>query len=394
MFISLCFLVITIFVFRNAVSEDTAIEAQVEQENEIKYWKEIPEIERNRTQIGKENACIYMLVRNSELHEALDSIRQIEDRFNRRYRYPWVFLNDDYFTEEFKKHTSGMVSGIAEYGHIDPEVWNVPKHIDMDLYEERLRYMEEINVIYGGSRSYHNMCRYNSGNFFWHPLMLKYRYYWRVEPSIKFYCDQRYDPFEFMRLNDKLYGFVITIVEYKDTVPTLYKTVKEFLEKRPDLLHPDNGLIFATDMEPTFSWVDEKFVREFSLDGYNMCHFWSNFEIGDMTFFRSEAYSAFFNHLEESGGFYYERWGDAPVHTFGVLSMMNASQIHHFSDMGYYHPPFWRCPHDKDSFESGRCLCPEADDNVDFAKYSCLAKWLRHFAKDMLFEMAPQSLFV
>ena len=33
---------------------------------------------------------------------------------------------------------------------------------------------------------------------------------------------------------------------------------------------------------------------------------WSNFEIADMNFWRSEAYTKFFDHLDASGGFYYE----------------------------------------------------------------------------------------
>jgi hypothetical protein len=33
---------------------------------------------------------------------------------------------------------------------------------------------------------------------------------------------------------------------------------------------------------------------------------WSNFEIADMEFWRSDAYSAYFDHLDSKGGFYYE----------------------------------------------------------------------------------------
>jgi hypothetical protein len=33
---------------------------------------------------------------------------------------------------------------------------------------------------------------------------------------------------------------------------------------------------------------------------------WSNFEIGDLDFWRGEAYSKFFEYLDEQGGFYYE----------------------------------------------------------------------------------------
>lgn len=74
---------------------------------------------------------------------------------------------------------------------------------------------------------------------------------------------------------------------------------------------------------------------------------WSNFEIGDLDFWRGEAYSKFFDFLDERGGFYYEvsiriwsstgissnstllwkRWGDAPVHSIGVSLFAKKEQI-------------------------------------------------------------------
>lgn len=33
---------------------------------------------------------------------------------------------------------------------------------------------------------------------------------------------------------------------------------------------------------------------------------YNNFEISDLDFWRSEAYTAYFDHLDRSGGFYYE----------------------------------------------------------------------------------------
>ncbi|KAF8003899.1 hypothetical protein HF325_001347 [Metschnikowia pulcherrima] len=50
--------------------------------------------QRDRRQVGRENATLVMLVRNLELAGALQSMRSLEDRFNRHYKYPWVFLND------------------------------------------------------------------------------------------------------------------------------------------------------------------------------------------------------------------------------------------------------------------------------------------------------------
>ena len=54
-------------------------------------------------QDGTANAVMLMLARNSELEGAVSSVKQLEEKFNRRYNYPWVFLNEEPFTEEFKQ---------------------------------------------------------------------------------------------------------------------------------------------------------------------------------------------------------------------------------------------------------------------------------------------------
>jgi alpha 1,2-mannosyltransferase len=52
---------------------------------------------------GKANAAVIMLARNTELEGALSSMRQFEDRFNHRFQYPWIFLNEEPFTDKFKE---------------------------------------------------------------------------------------------------------------------------------------------------------------------------------------------------------------------------------------------------------------------------------------------------
>jgi alpha 1,2-mannosyltransferase len=67
-------------------------------------------------QTGRAKAAFVTLVRNEELWEIVKSIRRVEDRFNRNYHYPWVFLNDVPFTKEFIETTSKMASGETSYG--------------------------------------------------------------------------------------------------------------------------------------------------------------------------------------------------------------------------------------------------------------------------------------
>jgi hypothetical protein len=81
------------------------------------------------------------------------------DRFNRKYNYPYVFLNDEPFTAEFKERTSAIASGKCTYGLVPEQQWREPSWIDAKRAALARSEMEKNKVIYGGSESYRRMCR-------------------------------------------------------------------------------------------------------------------------------------------------------------------------------------------------------------------------------------------
>lgn len=87
-------------------------------------------------------------------------------------------------------------------------------------------------------------------------------------------------------------------------------------------------------------------VPAYSINGetYNMCHFWSNFEIARLDFFRSKEYGEYFEALDRTGGFWTERWGDAPVHSLAAGLFLGPEQVHYFRDIGYRHTTIQHCP--------------------------------------------------
>ncbi|KIL69760.1 glycosyltransferase family 15 protein [Amanita muscaria Koide BX008] len=319
------------------------------------------------------NATFVFLCRNSDVNEAVSSVQQMEDRFNKRYHYPWVFLNDEPFTDEFKQRISVLTDAPISFGLIQREHWHQPDWIDEDRATRgRLQLMAQ-GIIYGGechvvvshycnqhspsgSVPYRNMCRFNSGFFFKHELLQPYRYYWR--PGVRYFCDVNYDPFVFMEDNHKLYGFTISLVEWEPTIATLWSAVKEFMVEHPEYVQKDNSLSFLSDNGG---------------NTYNLCHYWSNFEIADMDFWRGEAYQKFFEYLESKGGFYYERWGDAPVHSIAVSLFARKEQVHFFRDIGYKHEYFQHCPNG-DIWKQGRCSC-DPKDTFDHVPASCTSKY-------------------
>ncbi|KAF9467497.1 glycosyltransferase family 15 protein [Collybia nuda] len=305
------------------------------------------------------NATFVILARNSDLNGTVQSVYQIEERFNKKHRYPYVFLNDEPFTEEFKQRISLMTSSLTEFGVIPSQHWNQPDWIDEEKAKKFRDKLVEQDIIYGGSVSYRNMCRFNSGFFFKQELMQKYRWYWRIEPDVNFHCDIDFDPFTFMEDNNKVYGFTITPYEFEATIPSLWGHVQDFMKQHPEYIAQDNAMGFMSN------------------DGgehYNLCHFWSNFEIADMEFWRAPAYSAFFNYLDSTGGFYYERWGDAPVHSLAAAMFAKKDEIHFFNEIGYGHHPFTHCPRDENVYTKGRCNC-DRQQSFDYHGYSCMIHW-------------------
>ena len=87
---------------------------------------------------------------------------------------------------------------------------------------------------------------------------------------------------------------------------------------------------------------------------------WSNFELADLDFYRSPPYTTFFNFLDRTGNFYYERWGDAPIHSIAAALFLPSSQIHFFEEIGYRHEPFHHCPKGK-PHRLGACKCKFVD---------------------------------
>ncbi|KDR81623.1 hypothetical protein GALMADRAFT_239685 [Galerina marginata CBS 339.88] len=312
---------------------------------------------------SRANATFVLLCRNNDLAGAVSSIQQMEDRFNRKYGYPWVLLNEEPFTEQFKERVRVLTNAPIQFGLIQPDHWYQPEWIDeSQATAGRLRMMAQ-GIIYAGSVPYRNMCRFNSGFFFRHELLQPYRYYWRVAPDVKFFCDLNYDPFKFMATNKKVYGFTISLVEWEATIPTLWSAVKEFIADNPQYVSPDNSMGFLSDNNG---------------ESYNLCHYWSNFEIADMDFWRGEAYQKFFEFLDSKGGFYYERWGDAPVHSIAASLFASKDQVHFFRDIGYRHDSFQHCP-SGDDWVQGRCSC-DPNDSFDYAFNSCTGKYETMFS--------------
>ncbi|MCJ1257601.1 hypothetical protein MMC24_005427 [Lignoscripta atroalba] len=271
----------------------------------------------------KPRAALISLVRNSELPGLMQSMRQLEFHWNHKYQYPWVFFNDEPFSNEFKQATQNLTSAKCYYEVVPNEHWSLPDWVDEGRFMNSLEYLGAIGVGKGWMISYRHMCRWNSGFFYKHPRLKDFDWYWRVEPDVHYFCDIDYDVFRFMRDNNMKYGFNMNILDDARSFPSLWSRTRSFINAHPELIHPDADLDWLLDPHNS--------------GDYNNCQFFSNFEVGDLNYFRGVANEKYFEWLDRGGGFYYERFGDAPIHTLSVAMFVPKSEIWFFRDIGYQH---------------------------------------------------------
>lgn len=119
------------------------------------------------TTTGRANATLLMLARNSDVNDAVFAIRSLEEQFNgrREHPYPWIFLNEVPFDDEFRTRVSAATKAEVQFGLIKPDEWYQPDWIDEELVQEGKNRLGSLSipVPYYDSSTYRNMCRYNSG---------------------------------------------------------------------------------------------------------------------------------------------------------------------------------------------------------------------------------------
>lgn len=127
---------------------------------------------------------------------------------------------------------------------------------------------------------------------------------------------------------NKTYGFTIAVKELKETVPNIFRYASAYkrtnnitsqglwemfvdpLEKEePEDENKDTSPLPEEVLRSDPNQNKPQEIDPDAMEGekYNMCHFWSNFEIARLSFFRSKEYEDFFQMMDRSGGFWMER---------------------------------------------------------------------------------------
>ncbi|OBA15385.1 uncharacterized protein OGAPODRAFT_16389 [Ogataea polymorpha] len=243
---------------------------------------------------------------------------------------------------ELRARLQKLCSGQAYFEQISSPHYDVPKSIEEEKLHKALRQSASASPC---SRflQYKLKNRFQTYGFQFLPIMRNYRYYCNVEVGSQLACDLKEDFFRHMHLHQLVYGFASAPVESKTLTKSLVPAFEEFLG-----LLPYN----ETDVLP--------FVYE---NQYTQCNFDSNFEVVDLEFFRSRDYERFFHYLDNTNGFFLERWTDYNVKTLAVALFVPASKIFWLPNIGLSGLLNRNtCPLDKNVRVRNRCACDPAKD--------------------------------
>ena len=260
----------------------------------------------------KPKAAIYVLVTfQLEVRCAalLKMLKSLDDNFNRKFKYPVVIMY-----ERSTKRKAFAITGknlTSAHLYYQQVVLNMPSFIKNPpaIVEGCVRH--EI--------SYRNMCRFMSKTVYELPIFEGLDYLWRLDDDSLILSNIDYDLFRFMSERGFLYGYIAIIQDNPNCVKGLWKAARLYAVKK--------------NIQHTFFdlWP-------------NGTQFYNNFEIGSMKLWTSIAYKRYIRFIDRSGGFYFHRWGDAPVKSVGVSLLVPSSQTHYFGDIAYKHQELLHLP--------------------------------------------------
>ncbi|KAG7819196.1 hypothetical protein KL909_004784 [Ogataea angusta] len=315
------------------------------------------------------NGTFMSIVREEDMEKLLNTVHQIEETWNHNYHYPYVFLSSQNISTEFQHKLREKCSGEVIFDRIPQSVWTVPSRTDARRVKESMKKLAAKGVQLANDIEYRNKMRFKAGYFFNTGIMRHYKYYWNLEAGTDFFCNIDYDIFSFMEQNNLVHGFAISLYDNPHTVESLWPKTLEFVQQHPAYV----------DNNASFTWLTESLQNPEHTkiaNGYSTCHFSSALEIGDMDFYRTEMYTSYFRHLEDSGGFYYEGWRDAPVRSIALTLFGDKNKVWWFRDMGVAQAPYHNRPL---SDKCSNAKDPAGYFGVNEVRHeNCLPNWIRY----------------
>ncbi|KAK3835825.1 MAG: nucleotide-diphospho-sugar transferase [Linnemannia elongata] len=269
-------------------------------------------------EVVKANGVLVMVVTSDgEVQEARETIRHIEDRFNRGRHYPWVILSPQPLSDRTQTLLQHIPS--ASWLTTTNQQWKFPRWIE--ALKVRNGDFSRLKLgLNATSVAVRQRRRYMSGFLAQHELLDGYEFFWRVDPGLIVFCDLDDDPMLAMKHAGQKFAWSVSAAVNEAGTPGAWSIIQKFKETYLNHIPQPN---------------DESFITRESLDEYSACSYNVQNSIGSIEFFRSPGYTDYFNMIDKEGPIYYERWEDDTVITIGLSLLLPRSDIRFLKELGW-----------------------------------------------------------
>lgn len=159
---------------------------------------------------------------------------------------------------------------------------------------------------------YRHMCRFYAGEMYKHQILQDTDYYLRLDNDSFFISKVKYDIFNHMKNNNLIYGYNNINTDNPIVVEGLWENALDYSEKT-------------------------KTIKKPIIEIKHPLIYYTNFEIAKTKWFLEKEYNNFFNFIDNLGGIYYKRWGDAAIKYLGIEMFLEDKYKHNFNDLNYRH---------------------------------------------------------
>lgn len=259
----------------------------------------LDQIKANWNHSQKSYAAFYYLIKRTRVDDLIRSLQELYVNFNHQYLYPVILFHES----DMKQYLGKIKRSTTNPIFFQQVLFTLPKFLNREV---------QMKLPCPGAIGYRHMSRFHAKTVYEYPIICNFDYLFRLDDDSHITQPIDFDIFKFMRDNDIQYGYRLAHYDLDVCTEGLWEATSCFVK----LKH----------IEPTFydKWPRPKI-------------FYNNFEISKTSFWLSPEYQRFINFIDQLGGIFYNRWGDAPIKSLAVSLFLNQSQIHCFKRIGYQH---------------------------------------------------------
>ncbi len=240
--------------------------------------------------------------------EVYDILIFHESSFNQEYKKAVIKLENNILFQEIQFQVPKYSQDILER---IPEYYPHPTHGPGGPYAHTLPEPHK-----GFTMGYRHMFNFFSGLIYESNILKEYKYYLRLDTDSFCLSQIKYDLFDWMETTNTSFAFIEQAVQ-KDNpkvILGLWNSVKTWIKQ-------NHVSILKT--------IEE--IPEGTM-------YYTNFELAETSFFLpGSSYYEFYKFINQSGGIFTNRWGDAPIKYIGVNLFLEKEKIKPVRGFVYQH---------------------------------------------------------